>query len=200
MGTYDYPAEPHVRRHGPSGYAPGNYEAYRAWLRDEFAFRCVYCLRREHWEKMQGAFEIDHFLPQARNPNLGAEYDNLVYSCARCNRAKGSLIVPDPCVVFIARSVRVNNDGTIIGSGDAQKLIRVLGLDDSDHTYYRARMIATMEHLRATNAGLYVEWMRCPDDLPDISKKRPPGGNSRPEGINQSYFVRRQRGELPETY
>ncbi len=34
-----YPTLPHVRRHGPRGYA--DYPSYRPWLRDEFAFRCV---------------------------------------------------------------------------------------------------------------------------------------------------------------
>ncbi len=36
---FSYPNRPHVRRHGPRGYA--NYESYRPWLRDEFSFRCV---------------------------------------------------------------------------------------------------------------------------------------------------------------
>ena len=39
---FDYPAPQEKRRHGPSGYR--NYESYRPWLRDEFDFRCVYCL------------------------------------------------------------------------------------------------------------------------------------------------------------
>ncbi len=42
---FRYPDGPHQRRHGPRGYA--SYESYRPWLRDEFAFRCVYCLTRE---------------------------------------------------------------------------------------------------------------------------------------------------------
>ena len=39
-----------------------------------------------------------------------------------------------------------------------------------------------------------------PDDLPDLSRLCPPGGNSRLDGVEQSYFAQRQRGELPETY
>ena len=44
---FTYPVTPHVRRHGPSGYA--NHAEFRQWLRDEFAFSCVYCLLREVW-------------------------------------------------------------------------------------------------------------------------------------------------------
>ena len=45
--AFTYPRRPHVRRHGPRGYR--DYRAYKAWLRDEFAFQCVYCLWRERW-------------------------------------------------------------------------------------------------------------------------------------------------------
>ncbi len=42
---FDYP-EPRLERiHGPAGYS--TYESFRPWLRDEFTFRCVYCLKRE---------------------------------------------------------------------------------------------------------------------------------------------------------
>lgn len=37
-----YPANSHERRHGPLGYV--DYKSYKPWLRDEFTFRCVYCL------------------------------------------------------------------------------------------------------------------------------------------------------------
>ncbi|MCY2988962.1 MAG: hypothetical protein NTY19_13985 [Planctomycetota bacterium] len=42
--------------------------------------------------------------------------------------------------------------------------------------------------------------MGFPEDLPDLSRLRPPEGNSRLDGVEQSYFAQRQRGELPETY
>jgi hypothetical protein len=45
--VFDYPSLPHARRHGPQGYA--DYKHYKPWLRDEFSFRCVYCLCRETW-------------------------------------------------------------------------------------------------------------------------------------------------------
>jgi hypothetical protein len=37
MNAFRYPQAPHVRRHGPRGYATA--EAFRPWLRDEFDFR-----------------------------------------------------------------------------------------------------------------------------------------------------------------
>ena len=40
---------------------------YKAWLRDEFAFRCVYCLTRELWrDDGYYGFTADHVKPRAR--------------------------------------------------------------------------------------------------------------------------------------
>src|SRR5437764_4015992 len=93
-----YPSVPHVRRHGPQGYA--DYASYRPWLRDEFSFRCVYCLLREQWGRVRGTYALDHFLPVAQHPAEMTEYDNLLYACATCNGAKGDRVVPDPLSVL----------------------------------------------------------------------------------------------------
>ena len=82
-----YPEPRKSRRHGP---VYKNYESYRPWLRDEFMFRCIYCLKRETWGQASGEFELDHFKPQKFNPDKKLDYKNLVYSCQRCNSAKSS--------------------------------------------------------------------------------------------------------------
>lgn len=76
---FTYSESAHVRRHGPRGYA--DYESYRPWLRDEFSFRCVYCLTREVWGPLLGVYAIDHFMPLALRPDLECDYDNLLYWC-----------------------------------------------------------------------------------------------------------------------
>jgi hypothetical protein len=38
-----------------------------------------------------------------------------------------------------------------------------------------------------------------PGPDPNVARLRPHGGNSRPEGIVQSYFVRQQKDILPKT-
>src|SRR5271168_1524332 len=106
---FEYPPSPHVRRHGPQGYT--DYSSYRPWLRDEFSFRCVFCLLRERW--VTGAFHLDHFLPVGHQPHEANEYENLFYSCAACNSAKRDLDIPDPTHVFVDADVRVLSDGTL---------------------------------------------------------------------------------------
>src|SRR5260370_17565036 len=97
---FQYPIAPHARRHGPRGYP--DYSRFRPWLRDEFSYRCVYCLRREQWELSRGIFHIDLFVPAAIDPGLGTDYDNLLYVCASCNFAKGPPVLPPPLAPLTA--------------------------------------------------------------------------------------------------
>src|ERR1700693_1425858 len=124
MAAFLYPSQPHARRHGPRGYA--GYESYRPWLRDEFCFRCVYCLLREQWGRVRGVYAIDHFLPVAHHPARVTDYDNLLYACATCNAAKGARAVPNPLVVLTSPAVRVAEDGTVqADSAQAAQLIEL---------------------------------------------------------------------------
>jgi hypothetical protein len=196
---FAYPTLPHVRRHGPRGYA--DYPSFRPWLRDEFTFRCAYCLRREQWGLVRGTFAVDHFLPVAVRPDLATEYDNLVYACAACNTAKSDHELPNPAEVFLRDDVRVAEDGTIEGdTPEARRLIRVLGLDDPEYTEFRLLWIGIIVLASQHDRELFVRLMSFPADLPDLGALKPPDGNTRPNGVTASYFEQRSRGELPETY
>jgi hypothetical protein len=39
-----------------------------------------------------------------------------------------------------------------------------------------------------------------PSDLPDLTKLKPPKGNTRPKGLDTSYYSRRAQGKLPDYY
>jgi hypothetical protein len=49
-------------------------------------------------------------------------------------------------------------------------------------------------------ANLLRDLLSFPDDLPDLAALRPPGGNTRPEGVSGCYFAQRDQGELPNMY
>ena len=196
---FQYPATPHIRRHGPKGYA--DYASFRPWLRDEYTFRCVYCLRREQWIRSQGAYDIDHFFPATQHPAQECEYDNLRYSCSICNALKSDKLVPDPLEVFVESLVWVSHDGTLhADSADAKKLIEELGLNSEDMIEYRNTWIEVVAMAEIYNSRLHRQLMGFPKDLPELKRLRPPGGNTRPKGIPQSFFEQRKRDELPETY
>src|SRR5438045_7926484 len=85
--VFQYPPPLLLRRHGPRGYA--DYQFYKPWLRDEFTFRCVYCLWSERWEANgHHGFGVEHVQPQATTPEQRLDYDNLVYACNTCNSTR----------------------------------------------------------------------------------------------------------------
>jgi hypothetical protein len=197
--AFEYPAAPHVRRHGPRGYA--SYKSYRQWLRDEFSFRCVFCLAREQWGRESREFDLDHFVPQATDPDLAANYDNLLYACARCNARKGRRKVPDPTLAFIRDAMRVLPDGTLeAGSSDAARLIWILDLNSPQAVRWRQLWIRNVELAFEHDGEQYLRLMQFPDDLPDLSRLKPPAGNTRPDGVQRASHALRRRGELPEVY
>ena len=203
---FAYPPLPHERTHGPRGYT--NYGEYKPWLRDEFSFRCVYCLKREAWSPDgAGPFSADHFLPASLHPDGVTDYENLVYACVRCNSFKQAKIPDlDPRAMGMADHLEVSPLGaitalTLIG----RDLIDLFHLDDAQSNGFRihqlrvVRLKSKYPHDPVVHS-LFLAIFGFPTNLPDLSKLRPPGGNSRPEGISASHFARRSRGELPEVY
>jgi hypothetical protein len=199
MRGFEYPTEPHVRRHGPGGYK--DYESYRDWVRDEFMFRCVYCLHREKWYGRGATFHIEHFIPVAEDASGTLEYANLLYGCATCNTAKlGILGVPNPCRAAFANCVRIKDDGQVEAlNKTGRSLIEKLRLNNSKNIEHRSRWIRTLAILQIHDPKLHREYMAFPDDLPDLRTKRVPQ-NSRPESVADCFFALRERGELPADY
>ena len=199
MDAYRYPSRRHRRKHGPRGYR--NAIEFRPWLRDEFLFRCIYCLEREQWVNRIGHFHGDHFLPVADHPDLALEYDNLLYVCQACNFRKGKQDVPDPLRVLLSSAVTVRRDGSIQGrTKEARRLIEALRLDSPSYRRRRRLMIEILSMAARFNRALYRELMGFPEDLPNLEDHEPPGGNTRPAGVKNCCFALRQQGKLPETY
>ena len=83
---------------------------------------------------------------------------------------------------------------------EAQRLIRLLGLNDPEYVEFRCLWIGILQMAQRHDSALYHQLMGFPPDLPDLSKLRPPGGNARSQGIQESYFRRRAEGSLPAAY
>lgn len=195
---FDYPKSKSERVHGPTGYS--SYESFRPWLRDEFTFRCVYCLKRETWGQVTGEFELDHFQPQSVAPDRSLDYFNLVYACRRCNSVKLDQRIDDPLVILSSEFVVVFADGVISGDQPhADQLIRQLDLNSPKLRQWRVMWMRILELAKEREPSLYQQLAGFPDDLPNLGRLRPPG-NSRPNGIEVSWYAKRQRDQLPEIY
>lgn len=205
IAVLHYPASPHVRRHGPRGYL--DYTSYKPWLRDEFTFRCIYCLVRERWHPDgHEGFGADHFDSQSIHPERRTEYDNLFYACCSCNAARGVISPPiDPAQESLGAHLRIARDGTAEPlTTEGARLIAICHLNRPMLADFRRRLLQLIETLAGSEAppakAALKELFAFPDDLPDLAAKRPPEGNKRPDGVAESCFERRQRGELPAVY
>lgn len=195
---FDYPELRSERVHGPAGYV--SYESYRPWLRDEFTFRCVYCLKRETWGQVTGEFELDHFQPQSLAPNVSLNYFNLVYACRRCNSVKLDQPVDDPLVYLSSESIVVLIDGEVSSElSQAKRLIKQLDLNSPKLKKWRVMWMRIAQLAKEQDANLCKQITGFPEDLPNLRRLRPPS-NSRREGIDVSWYAKRERGHLPETY
>jgi hypothetical protein len=75
-----------------------------------------------------------------------------------------------------------------------------LGLNRPRLCEFRTLWIRILRLAAVYGPPLFRQLMGHPSDLPDLSPLRPPQGNSRPDGVAQSHFARRQRAELPDIY
>lgn len=89
---------PSARRHAPPG-AP--YREYRSCLRWDFGFTCAFCLLHESDLRYSAeslglaVMWVEHRMPRSTHPAMRDIYDNCIYTCRLCNRARGTEPVED---------------------------------------------------------------------------------------------------------
>jgi hypothetical protein len=70
-----------------------DYTRYRPFLRQDFRYRCAYCLTHEFYLGGEAGCTIDHYRPQSgpfARPDLISVYENLYWCCHECNQNKGA--------------------------------------------------------------------------------------------------------------
>ena len=196
LAAFRYANEPHIRRHGPNGYS--DYKSFKQWLRDEFGFRCVFCLVRERWcHDGSHGFGVDHLVPKSLQPDLDCSYDNLIYLCNSSKRISPAI---DPCKSAISTHIRFEEDGTAVAlTREGRHVINALNLNYLLSKEYRRRKISSLSHWH-DNGDVWsiAQDLAYPDDLPELDGCR--CNNVRPGGIENSYYEQRRRNELPDTY
>jgi len=97
------------------------YTFFKPYIREDFNKRCGYCDDLDIYHGGVRGYQIDHFKPHsiARFSALKEDYNNLVYSCPFCNRAKSNKWKDidgfiDPCDTEYDNHLRRNNRGKII--------------------------------------------------------------------------------------
>lgn len=110
-----------IKRSNPTPKA--NYSGYRETLKKDFCGHCAYCNMND--DLFPISFEIDHFVPKSickavDRLDLITKYTNLVYSCRKCNNAKGNQF-----------------DGDITDSNPTNELFYDPVLNDYNDYFYR---------------------------------------------------------------
>ncbi len=77
-------------------------EKCKMYLRNDFKFECAYCGMKEKYNVMgEQLFEKDHFVSRQSDVEWDINcYDNMVYSCRKCNGTKSDQnieMILDPC-------------------------------------------------------------------------------------------------------
>jgi len=144
------PQIPFHRRHRPP---PRQYEGYTPCLRWEFGFVCAMCLLHEtDYEPLgvmrQARYWIEHLESQVAAPERANDYDNLVWTCGRCNshrrsrpRTTGHGSILDPTVAawnlhFVVEGDRIKARP---GDPDARYTHELYDFDGPDKVGRRAR-------------------------------------------------------------
>ncbi|NQU25488.1 MAG: HNH endonuclease [Candidatus Nealsonbacteria bacterium] len=157
-------------------------------------------MHRERWPTTS-EFEIDHLIPVSDRSDLKCRYGNLLYVCRRCNSLKTDLRIPDPCSIAYGECLHISEDGAIEAlNEEGRTLVRTLQLDRPERVRQRRMIIEVLSVVEETgDTQRQNDWLGFPEDLEDLARLNPPS-NERPMGIEESFFARRRRGELPETY
>ena len=173
----------------PTGYT--TYKSYKPWLRDEFLFRCVYCLVRERWcHNGHENFGVDHLKPKSVAPELACQYPNLLYVCNSCNCRKGDAWpIPDPIRSPYGLHIETCGNGSVKPlTDDGKYLIRLLQLNRDELVNYRLRVCKLIQKL---DEQLRASWLGIPDDAPNLAALRPPG-NAKDQSAVNCWFMTRQ--------
>jgi hypothetical protein len=190
IDLFTYPPAHRARMHGPQGYT--HVESYLPWLRDEFDFRCAFCLRREAWGRNadMGGFGIKRLIPASIRQDLRLVYDNLAYSCDSCLALSGS---SDPRKIPTRDDIQIRADGTVAAlTEDGQLTIHLMRLNRARVVEWRLLWMRIAELAFANDVDLLEKLSGWPEDLPDLRALRPPRGNLRPKGVAQSFLERRK--------
>lgn len=194
-----------VRKHSPDGYE--SYKSFKHWIRDEFWFRCIYCLSRETWyPNGHRAFSIDHVVPKSVTPALELSYENLVYSCLWCNSAKNDAGLRDPVNEPLGIHLEILESGEVNPRTEyGETIMHMLLLNEPERVKSRRRglLLSELFNEEPENERIrekYYSWFGFPSSIPDLELLRPPHGNQNEGSEFQSAFARNRRGELDLVY
>jgi hypothetical protein len=173
------------RRSQPPQYR--DYHSYKQILREDFQFRCAYCLTHEFFLGGEAGCVIDHHRPirgKYGRPDLASVYTNLYLGCDECNEdksdtwpseeeyARGERFI-DPCEEWGDHDLhwQIETDGTLTPlTPEGRYTNDVLMLWRDSLVDRRAQQFRDQEEFRALQAEL--DTANLPDNIKTILQAR----------------------------
>ena len=125
-------------------------------MKREFRNKFVYC-RKSDALADKSEFHVDHYRPKDKFHKLIADYDNLLYSCAACNRFKGNYWsnetdkeIVNPCIHVMSHHLRFNDNYIKALSEAGKSTLERLRLNSEESIQYRALMKKLIEYFLQT--------------------------------------------------
>ncbi len=123
-----------------------------------------------------------------------------MYACRRCNLVKSDQTIADPIRILQSEAVRVAPDGELVGENlELERLVLQLDLNSPLLKQWRVMWMRIVDLANERDKDLYYQLTGFPIDLPNLALLKPIR-NSRPEGVEMSWYAKRERGLLPESY
>ncbi len=190
----------------------------KEYLRNDFSYECAYCKQTEKACGDIGSefFEVDHFNPQANSTNNSDIhlYNNLFYSCKRCNSEKSdfwSEYLLNPCETDIFK-----NDKHITEGYDSSKLYKYKEVTNEGKLYIEVFKLNSRHQIkRRQRRKLYENNIKIINDLIDeilhklLIKKNIPqkeelisqlDGLREDKNLNVTSLLRDENFEIVEKY
>ena len=129
-----------------------------------------------------------------------------MYSCSRCNSAKRDNPVADPTRIAFGKCLLIDDMGGIEAINDEGRvLIKLLHLDGPRIVKIRERFLRLLKWKSDSPNDprvdeLFLEAFGYPVDLPNLKRKRPPGGNARKKAAARCHYELRRLNQLARTY
>ncbi len=172
LAPFKYPTKIHKRTESPPQFS--KYGDFKPFLKREFEGKCVYCCKLDLHQD-PSAFNTEHYKPKNKKmfPDLETEYTNLFYSCAACNRRKGTywhedpkLRVLNPCDYVMSHHLGFNDKAARFHTRQGELNVELLGLNNDESLAYRELqlklvhlLISTLFEHRNTKDPINIEKM-----------------------------------------
>lgn len=170
LAPFKYPTKKHKRTESPPQFS--KYRDFKPFLKREFEGKCVYCCKLDLHQD-PSAFHTEHYKPKNEKmfPDLETEYTNLFYSCAACNRRKGTywhedpkMRVLNPCDYVMSHHLGFNDNAACFHTPQGELNVELLSLNNDESLAYRkhqlelVRLLITMlfEHRNAKDPAKIV--------------------------------------------